>query len=125
MCWSFPRSMYQMLREIPSGRGEGPSYMKVPYIESSFQVTSNHYCTIFGKGGYSESEGRHKNVFVCVHTSVCMCILSRSSKTLYGTPDREEMYGKFSFLVFRDFRMGAKLNKKQSLMLCESSRKWH
>ena len=46
-----------MLREIPSGRGEGPSYMKVPYIESSFQVTSSHHCTVFGVGGVQDQEG--------------------------------------------------------------------
>ena len=101
-----------MLREISSGRGEGPSYMKVPYIESSFQVTSIHHCTVFGVRRYLESEGRQKNTFVCVCTSVCMCVLSRSTKTLYGTPEEEEMYEKFSFLVFRDFEVEANLDKK-------------
>ena len=41
-----------------------------------------------------------------------MCVLSRSSKTLYGTPEAEGLYGKFLFLVFRDFGMGAKFEQK-------------
>ena len=101
-----------MLREISSGRGEGPSYMKVPYIESSFQVTSSHHCTVFGVEGCSELGGGCKNAFVCICTSVCMCVLSRSSKTLYGAPEGEGVYGKFSFLVFRDFGWGLNLGKK-------------
>ena len=64
-------------------------------------------------------------MFVCVCTSVCMCVLSRSSKTLYGAPEGEGVYGKFSVLVFRDFGMGAKLAKNEVCMLSESSRKWH
>ena len=46
-----------MLREISSGRGEGPSYMKVPHIESSFKVISSHHCTVFGVGGVQDWEG--------------------------------------------------------------------
>ena len=107
-----------MLREISSGRGEGPSYMKVPYIESSFQVTSSHHCTVFGVEGCSESRGGHKNAFVCICTSVCMCVLSRSSKTLYGAPEGEGVYGKFSFLVFRDFGVGAKFGQKMKSICC-------
>ena len=63
-----------MLREIPAGRGEGPSYMKVPHIESSFKVICIHHCTIFGVGRYSELEGRCKkmHLFVSVHLSVCV-----------------------------------------------------
>ena len=85
--------------------------MKVPYIESSFQVTSSHHCTVFGVGGVQNWEG-HENAFVCICTSVCMCVLSRSSKTLYGAPGGEGVYGKFSFLVFRDFGKGAKVGQK-------------
>ena len=110
--------MYQMLREISSGRGEGPSYMKVPYIESSFQVTSIHHCTIFGIKEYLESEGECENAFICVCMSVCMCVLSKSSKTLYGTSEEKEMYGKFSFLVFRDFQMGTKFGRKIKSICC-------
>ena len=69
--------------------------MKVPYIESQFKVISSHYCTAFGIGGYSGSEGRRENAFVCVCTSVCMCVLSRSSKTLYGAPVGEGVNEKF------------------------------
>ena len=62
-----------MLREIPSGRGEGPSYMKVPYIESSFQVTSTHYCTVFGQRSIQDQEeGTKKHLFASVHLSICM-----------------------------------------------------
>ena len=62
-----------MLREISSGRGEGPSYMKVPYIESSFKVISSHHCTVFGVGGCSGLGGGMKMcLFVSVHLSVCV-----------------------------------------------------
>ena len=107
-----------ILREIPSGRGEGPSYMKVPYTYPPFHVTSNHYCTVFGVMGCLESGGRHENAFICVCTSVCMCVLSRSSKTLDGAPEGEEMYEKFSFLAFRDFRLGAKFVQKMKSVYC-------
>ena len=101
-----------MLREISSGRGEGPSYMKIPYIEFSFQVTSNHHCTIYGVGGCSELRERYENAFICICTSVCMCVLSRSLKTLYGIFEEEGVYGKFSFLVFIDFGVEAKFEQK-------------
>ena len=62
-----------MLTEIPSGRGEGPSYMNVPYIESSFQVTSSHYCTVLGIQRYSELVGGVKmHLFASVHLSLCV-----------------------------------------------------
>ena len=96
---------------MPSGRGEGPSYMKVPYIESPFKVTSIHHCTVFGVGNIQNWEG-HKNAFVCICTSVSMCILSKSSKTLYETPEEEKMYEKFLILVFRDFGVGTKFEQK-------------
>ena len=41
-----------------------------------------------------------------------MCVLSRSSKTLYGNPEGEEINGKFSILVFEDFGEGAKFEQK-------------
>ena len=47
--------------------------------------------------------------------SVCLCVMSRSSKTLYGTPEGKGVYEKFSFLVFRDFGEGPNLGKKLSL----------
>ena len=100
-----------MLREIPSGRGEGPSYMKVPYIESPFQVTSSHHCTVFGVGVFRIERGC-ENAFVCICTSVCMCVLSRSSKTLYGTSEGEGIDEKFPILVFRGFGMGTKFVQK-------------
>ena len=86
--------------------------MKVPYIESQFKVISIHYCTVFGIEGYSGSEGGRENAFVCICTSVCMCVLSRSSKTLYGTPVEEGVNEKFSILVFRNFGLGAKSVQK-------------
>ena len=49
---------------------------------------------------------------VCICTSVGMCVLSRSSKTLYGAPEGEGVYGKFSFLVFKDLGAGAKFRQK-------------
>ena len=107
-----------ILREIPSGRGEGPSYMKVPYTYPPFHVTSSHYCTVFGVGGCSESEGRCKNTFICICTSVCMCVLSRSSKTLDGAPEEEGIYGKFSFLAFRDFGLGTRFVQKMKSVYC-------
>ena len=84
-----------ILREIPSGRGEGPSYMKVPYTYPPFHVTSSHCCTVYGIEGYSELGGGCENAFICIYTSVCMCVLSRSSKTLDGTPKEEGMHEKF------------------------------
>ena len=47
-----------------------------------------------------------------------MFVLSRSSKTLYGAPDGEEVYGKFSVLVFRDFGVGAKFAQKMKSICC-------
>ena len=44
-----------------------------------------------------------------------MCALSRSSETLYGTPEEEEVDEKFSILVFKDFVGELNLGKKQSL----------
>ena len=41
-----------------------------------------------------------------------MCVWSRSSKTLYGTPEGEEMYGKLSILVFRDIELRTKFEQK-------------
>ena len=77
-----------------------------------------------GVGEYLESGGECENAFVCVCMSVCMCVLSRSSKTLDGTPEGEEMYEKFSFLAFRDFGLGAKFVQKLKSMLRVSGRKW-
>ena len=61
------------LGEIPCGRGEGPSYIKVPYTYPPFQTISSHYCTVFGVGGVQDWEGCI-NVIVCVCTSVCMSV---------------------------------------------------
>ena len=62
-----------MLSEIPSGRGEGPSYMKVSHIESSFKVISNHHCTVFGEGGCSGLRGSMKMYsFTSLYLSVCV-----------------------------------------------------
>ena len=44
-----------------------------------------------------------------------MCVLSRSSKTLYGAPEGEGVDEKFSILVFKDFGVGAKFGQKESL----------
>ena len=77
--------------------------MKVPYTYPPFQVTSNHHCTVFGIGGYLELAEGCENVFICTCTSVSMCVLSRSSKTLYGTPEGERLNEKFLILVFKDF----------------------
>ena len=74
-----------MLREIPSGRGEGPSYIMVPYTYPPFKVISNHNCTVFGVGGIQDWEG-HENAFICICMSVSMFVLSSSSKTLFGAP---------------------------------------
>ena len=101
-----------MLREISSGRGEGPSYMKVPYIESSFQVTSIHHCAVFGIEECSGSEERYENVFVCICTSVCMHVLSRSSKILYGTPEEEECIENSLFWYLETLEKGLNLDKK-------------
>ena len=58
-----------ILREIPSGRGEGPSYMKVPYTYPPFHVTSSHYCTVFGVGECFESGGGTK-----MHSFASVCL---------------------------------------------------
>ena len=47
-----------------------------------------------------------------------MCVLSRSSKTLYGAPEREGVDEKFSILVFKDFGMGAKFMQKMKFVCC-------
>ena len=49
-----------------------------------------------------------KNLLICVCTFVSMYILSRSSKTLDGTAEEEEINRKLSILVFRDFGVGTK-----------------
>ena len=92
--------------------------MKVPYIESQFKVISSHYCTVFGIGGCSGSGGGCENAFICICMSVCMCVLSRSSKTLYGAPVGEGVNEKFSILVFRDFGLGAKSVQKMKSVCC-------
>ena len=96
--------------------------MKVPYIESQFKVISRHHCTVFGVEGCSGARG-HENAFVCICTSVSMCVLSRSSKNLYGAPKGEGVYRKFSILVFRDFGLGLNLGKNEVCMLSGSGRK--
>ena len=53
----------------------------------------------------------HENAFICICTSVGMCVLSRSSKTLYGAPGGK-VNEKFSTLVFRDFGVGTKFRQK-------------
>ena len=72
--------------------------MKAPYTYPPFHVTSSHYCTVFGVGECLELGGGCQNTFVCVCMSVCMCVLSRSSKTLDGASEEEEMYRKI--LIF-------------------------
>ena len=47
-----------------------------------------------------------------------MCVLSRSSKTLYGTLEEERVDRKFSVLVFRDFSRGAKFGQKMKSICC-------
>ena len=54
----------------------------------------------------------HKDVFVCVCSSVGMCALSRSLKTLYETSEEEGINRKFSILVFKDFTVGTKFIQK-------------
>ena len=73
---------------------------------------------LFGVEGCLESAEGGENAFVCICTSVCMCVLSRSSKTLDGAPEEEEMYEKFSFLAFRDFGLGAKFVQKMKSVCC-------
>ena len=106
------------LREIPSVRGEGPSYMKVPYTYPPFQVTSSHHCTVCGVGRVFRIKRGCENAFVCICTSVCMCVFSRSLKTLYGAPEGEGLNGKLSILVFKDFGLGAKFLQKMKSVCC-------
>ena len=47
-----------------------------------------------------------------------MCVLSRSSKTLYGPPEGEEVNGKFSILVFKDFGKDTKFGQKMKSVYC-------
>ena len=105
-----------MLREIPSGRGEGPSYMKVPYTYPPFKVISSHNCTVFGVWAIQDWEGA-QNAFVCTCTSVGMFVLSRSSKTIFGAPRGEGVNVKFSTLVFSDFG-GTKFGQKMKSVCC-------
>ena len=77
-CWSFPRSICYKTKRDTNWKGEGPSYMKVPYIDPQFKVISNHHYTVFGKGEYLGLEGRHKNAFICICTSVSMCVLAEA-----------------------------------------------
>ena len=61
-----------MLKEIPSGRGEGPSYIKVPYTYPPFKVISNHHCTVFGLESVKDWEGTAMLLLASVHLSVCV-----------------------------------------------------
>ena len=47
-----------------------------------------------------------------------MCVLSRSSKTLYGAPEGEGVNGKFSILVFKDFGWGLNFGQKMKSVCC-------
>ena len=66
-----PEGICLKLREIPSGRGEGPSYMKVPHVCIHIQDISSHICTVFGVGVY-RIRRTHLNVIVYVCTCVCI-----------------------------------------------------
>ena len=46
-----------------------------------------------------------------------MCI-EQKLKTLYGVPEGEGMYGKFSLFVFRDFGIEAKFGQKMKSVYC-------
>ena len=62
-----------MLREMSSGRGEGPSYMKVPYTDPPFGVISSHNCTDFGVGAILDQEGGTKmHSFASVYLLICL-----------------------------------------------------
>ena len=54
-----------------------------------------------------------------------MCVLSRSSKTIYGASEEKQMYEESSILVFRDFGVGAKFGNKIKSVYGVSGRKWH
>ena len=117
MCWSFPRSIYQMLKELPSGRGEGPSYMKVPYTYPPFKVICNHHCTAFGVEWCSGLEGGMKmQLFASVYLSVC--VYWAGAQKPYLDSWREGMNEKFSILVFRDFGVGTKFEQKVKSVYC-------
>ena len=46
-----PQKLFVKIQgKIPPGRGEGPSYMKVPYTYPPFVIISIHNCTVFGVG---------------------------------------------------------------------------
>ena len=119
-----PEVFFIILREIPSGRGEGPSYMKVPYTYPPFQVTSSHHSTVFGVGGVRIGRG-HENVFICICTSVSMNVLSRSSKTLYGLLKGKECMENSQFWYLKTLELGLNLDKNKVCILSESGRKWH
>ena len=57
-------------------------------------------------------------LFVCICTSVSMCVLSRSSKTLFVAPEGEGVSEKFSTLVFRNFGVGTKFGQKMKSVCC-------
>ena len=47
-----------------------------------------------------------------------MCVLSRGLKTLYGTSEEEEVYGKFLILVFKDFGEETRFVQKIKSVCC-------
>ena len=47
-----------------------------------------------------------------------MCVLSRSSKTLYGASEEEGIKRKFSILVYKDLGVGTKFEQKIKSVYC-------
>ena len=54
----------------------------------------------------------YENVFIYISISVCMCVFSRSSKTLYGTPEEEGVDGNSEFWYSKTLELGLNLDKK-------------
>ena len=63
---------------------------------------------------------RNRKCHICQY--VC---IEQELKNFIWAPEGEEINEKFSNLVFRDFGVRTKFHQKESLYVCESSRKWH
>ena len=83
--------------------------MKVPYIDPSFKVTSIHHCTVF----WDRRIRREVQKCICLYLYICWYVcIEQELKTLYGTSEEEEINGKFSILLFKDFGLGTKFMQK-------------
>ena len=56
---------------------------------------------------------------IYLHLYICQYVcIEQKFKTLYGTSEEEELNGKFSILVFKNFGVGTKFGQKIKSVYC-------